>query len=337
MNLEDLEKLDSEKMFKTYDKWPEIAKQSFDSNFEKLDVKRIDHLVFAGMGGSGSIGDVISAILSKENIHVSNVKGYLLPKTVDSNTLIIIISVSGNTQETLSILQSAHSSDASVIAFSSGGKIEEYCTNEKIPFQKISMEHSPRASFPSFLFGILNVLEKIVPINKEDTQAAISSLEETKNKIYSHNLNDENISLKLAKKITKIPLVYYPKGLEAAAIRFKNSLQENSKLHVITENVLETCHNGIVAWKNDNNFQPILIRGHDDHDKTKERWTVLKEFFQTKNIDYLELYSLEGSILTKIINLIYVLDYASIYHAIINNIDPSPVESIDFVKKRISV
>ena len=65
MNLEDLEKLDSEKMFKTYDKWPEIAKQSFGSNFEKLNVKRIDHLVFAGMGGSGSVGDVISAILSK--------------------------------------------------------------------------------------------------------------------------------------------------------------------------------------------------------------------------------------------------------------------------------
>ena len=65
MNIRDLEKIDSKKMYQTYDKWPEIAKNGFDSNFKKFDVKGIDHIVFSGMGGSGSIGDVISAILSK--------------------------------------------------------------------------------------------------------------------------------------------------------------------------------------------------------------------------------------------------------------------------------
>ena len=62
MNIEDLKKIDSKKMYQTYDKWPEIAKDSFDNDFEKFDVKGIDHIVFSGMGGSGSIGDVISAI-----------------------------------------------------------------------------------------------------------------------------------------------------------------------------------------------------------------------------------------------------------------------------------
>ena len=93
MNLEELEKIDSKKMYQTYDKWPEIAKDGFDNDFEKFDAKGIDHIVFSGMGGSGSIGDVISAILSKEDIHVSNLKGYHLPKTVDSNSLVISLSL----------------------------------------------------------------------------------------------------------------------------------------------------------------------------------------------------------------------------------------------------
>ena len=71
MNLDDLEKIDTKSMFKTYDRWPEIAIESFETKFEKFDIKDIDHIVFAGMGGSGSIGDTIQAILSKKNIHVS--------------------------------------------------------------------------------------------------------------------------------------------------------------------------------------------------------------------------------------------------------------------------
>ena len=78
MKLNDLEKVDKNCMFKTYDNWPDIARESFEKKFDKLDVTDIDHIVFAGMGGSGSLGDVISAILSKKDIHVSNIKGCLL-------------------------------------------------------------------------------------------------------------------------------------------------------------------------------------------------------------------------------------------------------------------
>ena len=90
-------------MYQTYDKWPEIAQESFEKDSPKADVKDIDHIVLAGTGGSGAIGDIISAILSKTNIHVNVVKGYLLPKTVDENTLVVATSVSGNTKETLTI------------------------------------------------------------------------------------------------------------------------------------------------------------------------------------------------------------------------------------------
>ena len=121
-----MNEIDSKGMYKIYDRWPEIAKVAFESDLNPVDFKNIDHIIFAGMGGSGAIGDLFASILSKTNIHVSLVKGYVLPKTVDKNTLIVTTSVSGNTIETLTVLDSAKKLDCNIIAFSSGGKMEEF-------------------------------------------------------------------------------------------------------------------------------------------------------------------------------------------------------------------
>ena len=336
MNLEDLDKIDSKKMYQTYDKWPEISKNAFEKQFEKLNTKNINHVVFAGMGGSGTIGDVIGAILSKDVIHISNVKGYLLPPTTDSKTLVVVTSVSGDTDETLTILKKANDSPAKVAAFGSGGAMEKYCKENQIFFQKISMIHSPRASFTNFLFSILNILESILPIKKSDIFESISILEKTKNNIFSGNLTTENQSLKLANYIKHAPCIYYPAGLKSAAIRFKNSLQENGKMHVISEDVIESCHNGVVAWEQNTSIQPILIEGHDDYFKTKERWEIIKELLDNYKISYYSVKSIEGNILSKIIHLIYLLDYASIYVSVLRGIDPSPVNSIDFIKNKLN-
>jgi len=335
MNLEDMNKIDTKKMYEIYDNWPKIARDSLDITPKILETKGIDHIIFAGMGGSGSIGDVISSILSKEDIHVTVIKGYHLPNNLDSNSLVVTISVSGETKETLTILENAKKTDAQIAAFSSGGSMEEFCTKNNIFYQNIPMIHSPRASFPRFLFAILKSLEQIIPINSNDLSEAVEELEKTRKEIFSGNLSKENTSLKLARWIKDIPLIYFPWGLQSAAIRFKNSLQENSKLHVMTEDVIEACHNGIVSWEKNSQVKPILIKGKDDYIKTKERWEVLTQFFHKENIDYFEIKSINGSILSKIVNLIFLLDYCSIYHAILNNTDPSPVNAIDFIKKRI--
>ena len=336
MDLEDLGKIDSKKIFKVYDKWPDIAKESYEQEFLKPEFKDIDHIVFAGMGGSGTIGDVFSSVLSKNDIHTSVVKGYLLPKTVDENTLVVVTSVSGNTQESLTILQNSKNNKAKFIALSSGGMIKQYAMKNGVNYQEIKMEHSPRASFSKYIFATLKILELVIPVKKSDISDAISKMEIVQKNISSNNLNEENVALNLAKWMTGIPALYYPGGLESAAIRFKNSLQENSKLHVITEEVMEACHNGIVSWERKSNIQPILIQGSDDYFKTKERWELLKEFFNSKQIDYKEIFSVNGNIISKITNLIYLLDYASIYHSVISGIDPSPVSAIDFIKERLS-
>lgn len=322
-------------MYSIYDQWPEIAKNAYNSNLVPIDFKNINHIVFAGMGGSGALGDIFFSILSKTNIHVTLVKGYLLPKTVDSNTIVVITSVSGNTVETLAVLDSAKKIDCKIIAFSDGGKIQEYCVKNKIEYRKIPQHLSPRSSFTEFLYSMLRVLGPILPIDKQDILESIKQLEKLRKTISSKNLSEDNPSLKLAEWINGIPMIYYPWGLQAAAIRFKNSLQENSKIHAIAEDVLETSHNGIVSWEKPSNVQPILLEGDEDYIKTKDRWNIMREYFKENSIDYKEVFSIKGNILSKLINLIYLLDFCSIYHAVLSEIDPTPIRSIDFVKNKL--
>jgi len=329
-----LNKFDPGGMHSVYDRWPEIAKESYESNHDSIDFGDINHIVFAGMGGSGAIGDLFYSILSKTKVHVCVVKGFLLPKTVDSNTLVITTSISGDTVETLSVLDAAKKIGTKLVAFSAGGNMEKYCSKNNVQYRKIPQLHSPRASFPAFLYSILKILESVIPVKKEDVTKSINQLDILQKQISSSNL-ENNPSLDLAEWLSGIPMIYYPWGLQAAAIRFKNSLQENAKVHAMAEDVIEACHNGIVSWEKPSSVKPILLEGEDDYIKTKERWGILKEYLQTNNIDYKEILSVKGNILSKLINLIYYLDYASIYRAVKSGVDPSPLASIDYVKRRL--
>ena len=332
---EDIQKHDPEEMHKAYDKWDQLAYDAYKSELDIVEFKDIDHVVFSGMGGSGTIGDIFSSILSKKNIHTTVVKGYLLPETVDDSTLVLTSSVSGNTTETISTLESANKKNCKTIAFSSGGKMESYCLKNNIEFRKIPETHSPRASLPSYIYSILKTLNSIFPIGRNEITESIDQLEKISSIISSDNLSKNNISLELANWIDGAPIIYYPWGLEAAAIRFKNSLQENAKSHAFVENVIESGHNGIVSWERSSNMTPIMIQGQDDHLKTKERWSIVRQYFDQNNIGYKEIHSVTGGILSKIMCLIYVLDYSSIYYAIRLGVNPTPIKSIDFIKEKL--
>jgi len=332
-----IEKYDPAGMHKVYDDWPKIAKEAFKSDLEPANFDGIDHIVFVGMGGSGAIGDLFASILSKTNIHVNVVKGYLLPKTVDSKTLIIATSFSGNTVETLSILESTKNFDCKVIGFSSGGKMESFCKENNIEYRKIPMVHSPRASFVSFVYSILYILNSILPIKKSDVLESIDNLEKESKLISSSNLSETNPSLRIAQFLDGTPCIYYPYGLYSAAIRFKNSIQENAKMHAFVEDVIEACHNGIVSWEKESSIKPVLIRGTEDYVKTQQRWGILKQYFDENKIDFWEVISIEGNILSKIMNLIYLLDYASIYRAIMSNTNPTTIKSIDYIKEKLEL
>ena len=149
------------------------------------------------------------------------------------------------------------------------------------------------------------------------------------------NLTNNNRSLNLAEFTKDVVAIYYPAGFQSVAIRYKNSLQENTKIHAMTENVIETCHNGVVSWEKNSVVNPVLIQGKDDHEKTIERWKILEDFFKLKKINYMKINSIDGNILSKVVNLIYFLDYSTIYSAILNNTDPTLVNSIDYIKSKL--
>ena len=213
--------------------------------------------------------------------------------------------------------------------------MEKFCANNQINYRKIEFIHSARASFVNFSFSIMHVLNSILPIEKNHISETIDELSKIQKQIYSQNLSDTNPAIDLANFISGIPLIYYPHGLQSVATRFKSSIQENAKKHAIIEDVVEACHNGIVAWEKSSIIQPILLRGYDDYIKTKERFEIIKEYFAKNNIEYKEVHSVSGNILSKIITLIYLLDYTSIYRAILSEIDPTPVSSITFVKSKM--
>ena len=336
LNLDLIKKIDQSGMYRVYEEWPKIAKESYNLELEKVEFQNINQIVFAGMGGSGSIGDIFTSILSKTNIHTSTVKGYLLPKTMDENSLLVVTSVSGNTDEAIHILKNSELKKYKIICFSSGGKIEEICKNKKIFHYKIPEIHSPRASFTKYLYSMINVLEPNIPVRREEILESISNMEKLQKNISILNLNDSNPSYSLAKWITKIPLIYYPWGLQSCVIRFKNSLQENSKMHAITEDIIEASHNGVVAWEHKSNLQPILVEGKDDFIKTKERWRIIKKLFSNNGIEFKEIKTQGDSILSKITYLIYLFDYCSIYKSVMLKRDPTPVESIKFIKKNLN-
>lgn len=321
-------------MHKVYNKWPEIAYDSYESEIEPVYFDGIDHVVFSGMGGSGTVGDLFASVLSRTNIHATVVKGYLLPKTVDYRTLLVCTSVSGNTAETLAVAEGAKKTNCNVVCFSSGGKLERFCGKNSIPFRKVKMLLNPRSSFPAYVYSMIRALGPILPISRSDVSESLQDMSRLSESICSLHLGPANPSLELAQWMNGIPLIYYPWGLQAAAIRFKNSIQENMKIHAMTEDVIEASHNGIVSWESKSKVVPIIVSGHDDYIKTKDRWAVLREFFAKKGIDYREIGSVKGSILSKIVNLIYELDYATIYGAILRRTDPCPVSPIDFVKER---
>jgi len=331
----DLQKFDPNGMHSVYDMWPQIARKAYESELEEVSYSGINHIVFAGMGGSGAIGDLFSSILSKSKIHVSLVKGYLLPSTVDKNTLVIVTSISGNSVEPLTVLESAKKLDCSLIAFSSGAKMEEFCKKNNIVHRKIDYIHSPRSSLVKYVYSMLKILSPILPITKNEIIESINQLEIIQKNISSDNLTESNHAIELASWITGIPLIYYPYGLQSAAIRFKSSLQENAKSHVIIEDIIEASHNNMVSWERPSIVQPILIQGADDYIKTKERWGIIKQYFEENKIDYKQVSSINGNILSKIIVLYYLFDYISIYKAIMNETDPSPVNAIDFIKSKL--
>ncbi|MCS7116853.1 MAG: bifunctional phosphoglucose/phosphomannose isomerase [Nitrososphaerota archaeon] len=334
----EVERVDRHGLYRDYVDWPHHAKEAL-----KIDVKcpesiEAHRIVIGGMGGSGIIGDILQDWLQfKIDIPIHVVKDYHLPRFVDRRSFVIVISCSGETEEALSILAEALKRGAAIATISSGGMLEEVSVRKGICHTKIKMLLTPRSSLPYMLYTSAKVLLKSGLIDgfDDELKGSISVLEDVGRSILPTIDLEQNISKQIADWLHLcLPVIYASSLHRSAAIRFKNSLNENAKVHALVEILPELCHNDLATWLRDGieGWRPLFIRYPNEPIEVFERFNAVKEIIEDSNVDVMEVMSKGRSDLDYIISMIYILDFASIYSAILRGIDPTPIQNIDRLK-----
>lgn len=286
----------------------------------------INNIVVAGMGGSAICGDLLKIYLSDTNIPVHVSRGYKLPNFVNENSLVFAVSYSGNTEETLSSLKDAKEKNAQIVGITSNGKLaDEYKKVIKIPFG-----FQPRAALGYLFFPMLGVLHnaKIAKVRNDELNEMLDTLKQT-NKFEDNGQN-------LAKKLKdKIPVIYASEALGPIAMRWKTQINENAKMPAFYNVFSEMSHNEIAGYKGmDRKFAAVIIRDKHDNDRIKKSMDICKEIMET-SVDVEEVETQGSSLLARMFSAIYLGDFVSYYLALWNRVDPSPVEVIEEMKRKL--
>ena len=314
------------------------------------DTSKINKIFIFGMGGSAISGDLASNILKNVypeiDIPIFIIREYDIPNFLDSSSLVIAISYSGNTEETLSAFEYARQRTSHLLGISSGGALSEICNANNIQHIKIPSGFQPRAALGHLFFNLLNFLLfnfcKICTLSRTTIEEQIiADMFEEKGKKYIEP-TENNIALQYAKQIYgKIPVVYSSSNiLNIVNIRFRGQIQENTK-HLAFGNVLpEMNHNEINSWKFPQEFLDkffiIYLLDKSDHPQVKRRIAATQDIIRKSNPNSIILESDEDSLFSRIFDLIYLCDWISYYLAILYNQDPTPVPVITEFKKIIS-
>lgn len=311
---------------------------------------RIKRILIAGMGGSAISGDLARSFIAKNhpeiNIPIIVIRNYDLPHWVDEHTLVLCISYSGNTEETLSIMNQAKDKTHYIVGIASGGQLAEFCNIYKIGFIKVPEGMQPRAALGHLFFAVYNFLIanfcKVCTISKSMIEEQIlADFIEAKANEYS-NLNDNNFALNLAQELYSKQVVIYSSSdvLDVVNLRWRGQLQENSKNLAFGNLIPEMNHNEINSLKFpkqiiDNTYFIILADKNDNPSNRKRIdtvFTIISEI--TSNIRIIE--SKEEMSILRIFDLIYLADWVSFYLGILNEQDPTEIELISKFKKIMS-
>jgi len=286
--------------------------------------KKPANVLVTGLGGSGIGGDLVRGITANEIKIPFNVnKDYFLPEYVDENTLLIVSSYSGNTEETLSALQQGMEKGAKIVCITSNGKILEIAKKKDLDYIIIPGGMPPRAclgySFVQQLF-ILNAYQLIgaqliALLDKEE--------ENMKN-------NAKTIAGQL---VDKIPIIYICASMEAVAVRFRQQLNENAKMLCWHHVIPEMNHNELVGWRTKNDhFVVIIFRNENDFSRNQQRININKEIIHQYTSNIIEISSQGKSYLENALYLIHLGDWISYYLAKLRKVDPVEVKVIDYLK-----
>ncbi|MGE0566748.1 MAG: bifunctional phosphoglucose/phosphomannose isomerase [Bacteroidia bacterium] len=295
----------------------------------------IRNVVISGLGGSGIGGSIVTELFAEQlNFPITVNKDYFLPSFADNKSLVIISSYSGNTEETLSVLESALKKKCQIICVTSGGKVLEIAKQNQLEYIEIPGGFPPRSCIGYSLVQLIKIFEEkgiANNINFEDLNKAIDLL----------NTESENIKTEaksIAQKLNRqIPVIYCLGSNEGVAIRFRQQINENAKALCWHHVFPEMNHNELVGWtKKDDKLSVITLHTKSDYNRTQKRYEVCKPIFEKYAKEVIDIHSKGETKLQEYFYLIHLTDYISCYMADLAGVDPVEVNVIDFLKKELS-
>jgi len=297
--------------------------------------KEIRNILICGLGGSGIGGTIVSDIISsKVNIPIAATKDYSIPNFVNEHTLVIANSYSGNTEETLYALEKCQARGAEIAVITSGGKLKTIAEENKYNKIIIPGNQPPRAMFGyafTELFFMLNHYGIIDDSFKADFDKAISLIDTEK-------ANIQKQAMDLAKKMYKqTPVIYVAKGFEGVAVRFRQQLNENSKMLGWHNVVPEMNHNELLGWRtNVDGLAVVYFRNKCDYDRNQIRMDINKKVISKFTSNITEIWSKGDSLIENSLYHISLGDWVSWYLSEMNNVDAIEIDVIDFLKGELA-
>jgi len=347
-DLHNLEEIDKGNMRRLLFEFPEqcqkAAKLGENLPLSKELLRDKDRLVICGLGGSAIGGDILKTLLSQRvKISISVNRNYGLPAWVNDKTLVFALSYSGNTEETLASYEEAVKRECSIVCISSGGRLNELAGKDGIPSVLVPSGMPPRTAIGYLFIPMLRALEKLTLIEEQNYEELIGVLEGIRDKCAPDVPVNENMARLISRElIGKIPLVYGVDGkTDVVAHRLKTQFNENSKVLAFWDVFPELNHNEVVAWGGEGRinlkaFYPLFIRDRKEGDKVKRRIEVTQSIIERQGLKYGEIWTEGESLLSRILSAIYIGDWISFYLAILQEVDPTPVRAIDFLKRELS-
>jgi len=344
-DIENIRAVDKSGMIDFYIEAPKHYRQAAKLAQEiQVNYPKPDNIIVAGMGGSAIGGDLLKDYLKdKLKVPIEVSREYQLPEYAGKNTLVLICSYSGDTEETLSALLDALKRGCMIFCVSSGGAVIEAAKKHKIPFLQVPGGMPPRAALPYMFVPLVVLMEKAGFISgvEAELQEAIALLE----KVVKENGPETTVPYNFAKNTAQFigesaPAVYGFGFYRSVSQRFKQQFNENSKSAAKWEYFPELNHNEIVGWEGRGEmarwFSIILIRDADESVEIRTRIETTKGIMERSGLIIFELEVQGRTPLAKMISTIVVGDFISVYLAVLRGVDPTPVKIINYLKDTLA-
>ena len=300
-----------------------------------------DKVVIGGMGGSAIAGDLLADLAAVEGgVPILVVRDLRLPFRLNQRTLFFACSYSGNTEETLALLDQAAQTEARIIAVSSGGTLTAWAKEHKVPLLTIDPSLEPRSAVGYNLLLLLGVLDQIglVHLGLGELDSTVQSLSKKICQLKEDVVIAGNPAKQLAIELRDKLILVYGSGLfSGVARRWKSQFNENSKAWSYCETIPEMLHNSVEAFRSTlpmADCAMVLLLQPNVWDSAHLRhYTVVAELLRRENIPYRMLEGEQGSPLGQLLDMLILGDYTSYYLGLLQGVDPSPNPSIDAAKE----